>query len=79
MGLKNCLPRTIGKAPPAKPSAAADSRSDMLVQMRDYLETKRLPRSEVVFARWVALVARDDVRRAVERVGRIEHYEYYGE
>lgn len=51
----------------------------MLVQMRDYLETKRLPRSEVVFARWVALVARDDVRRAVERVGRIEHYEYYGE
>jgi len=59
--------------------AAADRRNYMLIQLQVYPEAKALPGGELLDARWNELVARDDVKRAVERVGRIEYYEYYGD
>ena len=59
--------------------AAEDTRNDMLAGLQDYLEAKTVPGDEAVGMRWDALIARDDVRRAVENVGRIQHYDYYGE
>ncbi len=57
--------------------ADVDSRNPMLVLLQDYLRPKKLPGSESMNAGWDAMMARDDVRRAVERVGRVEHYDYY--
>lgn len=59
--------------------AAEDTRNDMLIELQDYLEARHAPGNEPIHARWDALLARDDVRRAVEQVGRIQHYDYYGD
>lgn len=52
---------------------APASRGDMLAALQDYLEPAPLPAFEPVRKRWRALLAREDVRQAVAKVGRIEH------
>jgi hypothetical protein len=52
---------------------APASRGDMLAALQDYLEPAPLPAFEPVRKRWRDLLAREDVRQAVAKVGRIEH------
>lgn len=59
--------------------ADVDTRNGMLVELQGYLTARKLPGGEAMSARWHAVVARDDVKREVERVGRIEHYDYFGD
>ncbi len=53
-------------------------RGDMLFDVQDFLEPKPLPANVELEARWKAMLARDDVKQAIARVGRIEHYDYFG-
>lgn len=57
--------------------AAPDTRGDMLAAVQDYREPAPLPAFVPVQERWRALLARDDVRAAVEKVGRIERQPIY--
>lgn len=57
--------------------ASEADRDQVLYYMQDFLEPKPLPANVAVDARWQALLVRDDVRQALERVGRIEHYEVF--
>lgn len=59
--------------------AAEDTRNDTLVELQDYPQSTPPPGTQLMSARWDALAARNDVMRAVEQVGRIQHYDYYGE
>lgn len=52
--------------------AAPATRGDLLAAVQDYREPVALPAFAPVQERWRALLARDDVRAAVDRVGRIE-------
>ena len=52
--------------------AAPATRGDMLAAVQDWREPAALPAFVPVQARWRALLAREDVRRAVAAVGRIE-------
>ncbi|MBD9480281.1 hypothetical protein [Pseudoxanthomonas sp. PXM02] len=52
--------------------AAPATRGDLLAAVQEYREPAPLPAFEPVQARWRALLARDDVRKAVADVGRIE-------
>jgi tetratricopeptide (TPR) repeat protein len=58
--------------------ASESTREEMLYDLQDFLLPKSLPANIAVNERWHALLARDDVQRAVDRVGRIQHYDYYG-
>lgn len=53
-------------------------RGDMLFDVQGFLEPKPLPGNLELEARWKAMLARDDVKQAVARVGRIEQYDFYG-
>jgi hypothetical protein len=59
--------------------ASETERDQMLYYMQDFLEPKPLPADVQLNARWQALLARRDVRQALERVGRIEHYEIFAD
>lgn len=52
--------------------AAPATRGDLLAAVQDWREPAALPAFVPVQARWRALLAREDVRRAVAAVGRIE-------
>jgi len=53
---------------------APKTRGEMLAALQDYREPDPLPAFLPVQERWRALLAREDVRRAVDEVGRIERY-----
>lgn len=55
--------------------ASEDERADALFELQDQRRPPPLPGDRAVEASWRALLARDDVRAAVDRVGRIEHHE----
>lgn len=50
------------------------TRGEMLAALQDYREPDPLPAFLPVQERWRALLAREDVRQAVDTVGRIERY-----
>ncbi len=55
-----------------------DDRGQMLYDLQDFLESKSLPGNVELEARWQALMKRKDVVQALDRVGRTQHYDIYG-
>jgi tetratricopeptide (TPR) repeat protein len=53
-------------------------RGEMLYRMQDYsVRAKRLPSYVLAHERWKLLMAREDVRNALDKVGRIQQYDIY--
>ena len=57
--------------------ASETERAAVLVMVQDYLPSALLPAEQASNARWDALVRREDVRVAIERVGRRQRYEIH--
>jgi len=57
--------------------ASEDERADALFELQDHLRAEPLPGDRATDASRKALLARADVRAAVERVGRIEHHDVW--
>jgi len=57
--------------------ASEEERAAALVMVQDYLRPRLLPAEEESYARWDALVQREDVRTAIERVGRRQYYDIH--
>lgn len=55
--------------------ASEDERADALFELQDTRRPSPLPGDRAVMASRRALLARDDVRAAVDRVGRLEHHD----
>lgn len=55
--------------------ASQDDRDQMLYDMQDFIEPNALPAHVQLNERWQALLARDDVRKALDEVGRRQRYE----
>jgi len=55
--------------------ASQDDRDQMLYDMQEFIEPKALPTHVQLNERWQALMARDDVRKALDEVGRRQRYE----
>lgn len=53
-------------------------RSEMLLDMQQYIAIEPLPGAAALKANWQQLLAREDVRQAIARVGRIERHEIHG-
>ncbi len=52
-------------------------RINTLTHLQDMRQAPPLPSDAVLDARWNALKQRDDVQKAIRRVGRVEHYPLY--
>lgn len=57
--------------------ASEQERATVLVMVQDYLQARLLPTEETSNARWEALMQREDVRAAIEQVGRRQHYKIH--
>ena len=55
-----------------------DDRGQMLYDLQDFLESKPLPGNVVLETRWQALIKRADVVEALDRVGRSQRYDIFG-
>jgi len=55
-----------------------DDRGQMLYDLQDFLESKPLPGNVEVEVRWQALIKRKDIVEALDRVGRTQHYDIFG-
>lgn len=55
-----------------------DDRGRMLYELQDFRETKPLPGNVVLEKRWQALIKRRDVVEALDRVGRSQRYDIFG-
>lgn len=51
----------------------ADWRSEALAEVQQYPDVVKTPRGELHASRWADVVARNDVRTTIEKVGRIEY------
>lgn len=55
-----------------------DDRGQMLYDLQDFRESKPLPGNVVLETRWQTLTKRKDVMQALDKVGRKQHYEIFG-
>ncbi|MFA6985115.1 MAG: hypothetical protein WC213_02760 [Arenimonas sp.] len=55
--------------------ASQDDRDQMLYDMQDFIEPNALPAHVQLNERWHQLMVRDDVRKALDEVGRRQRYE----
>ncbi len=71
----------LDEAARALAEALADTsiRSEMLLDMQQYIAVEPLPGAATLRVNWQQLLERDDVRQAIARVGRIERHEIYGQ
>ncbi len=57
--------------------ASEEERAAVLVMVQDYLPPRLLPAEEESYARWDVLMQREDVRTAIEQVGRRQYYDIH--
>jgi len=57
--------------------ASEKERASVLVTVQDYVPPRLLPAEEENYARWDMLMQREDVRTAIERVGRRQRYDIH--
>jgi tetratricopeptide (TPR) repeat protein len=57
--------------------ASTTYRNPMLYDLQDFPDASTLPGDVAANARWKAILGRKDVREAVDRVGRTQHYDYF--
>lgn len=57
---------------------SVDDRGQMLYDLQNFRESKPLPGNVELDARWKALIKRPGVVQALDRVGRTQHYDIYG-